>query len=311
MSERGVPLGSRRHKQASQKPRKRAASRERTPPARPAAATSPAAGYVPASESPLFVNAVEKAMRVLMAFDGRQRHLSLSRIAALTELDLSATQRFTFTLLELGYLRKDEVTRQYELSPRLLEFTSHYLASSDLVARATPYLQQLALDTEETVNLTVLDGPEIVFVQRIVSRHVLDPSFLVGSRLPAYATAPGLAMMASLPEVEVDALLAQRPPFAHTRHTIVDPKAIHARLLEVRSKGYAHTREEYFLGDYSGAGPGLGVGGRAAGAINVAVAEGRWQGGADGERLANLLITAGRAIDAPQGKRGGSPGART
>ena len=250
-------------------------------------------------------------MRVLMAFDGRQRHLSLSRIAALTELDLSATQRFTFTLLELGYLRKDEVTRQYELSPRLLEFTSHYLASSDLVARATPYLQQLALDTEETVNLTVLDGPEIVFVQRIVSRHVLDPSFLVGSRLPAYATAPGLAMLASLPEVEVAALLARRPPFPHTRHTVVDPKAIHARLLEIRRNGYAHTREEYFLGDYSVAVPVLGVDGRAAGAINVAVAKARWQGVADEKRLASLLIAAGRAIDSPQGKRGGSPGTRT
>ena len=79
-------------------------------------------GYVPASDSPLFVNAVEKAMRVLMAFDGRQRHLSLSQIAALTRLDLSAAQRFTFTLAELGYLTKDPRTRKYELSPRLLEF---------------------------------------------------------------------------------------------------------------------------------------------------------------------------------------------
>jgi IclR family transcriptional regulator, pca regulon regulatory protein len=308
MSERGVPLGGRRHKQTSEKPRKRASTR--TPPVPSAGPTSPAAPYVPASESPLFVNAVEKAMRVLMAFDGRQRHLSLSRIAALTELDLSATQRFTFTLLELGYLRKDELTRQYELSPRLLEFTSHYLASSDLVARATPYLQQLALDTEETVNLTVLDGPEIVFVQRIVSRHVLDPSFLVGSRLPAYATAPGLAMLASLPEAEVDALLAERPPVAHTRHTVVDPRAIHARLLEIRRKGYAHTREEYFLGDYSVAVPVLGADGRAAGAINVAIAKARWQGAADEKRLASLLIAAGRAIDSPQGKRAESFGGR-
>jgi IclR family transcriptional regulator, pca regulon regulatory protein len=303
MSERSVPIGGGRRKKTSDKTRKRAGSRTRTPPARSAATPQPAAPYVPASESPLFVNAVEKAMRVLMAFDGRQRHLSLSRIAALTDLDLSATQRFTFTLLALGYLRKDKLTRQYELSPRLLEFTSHYLASSDLVARATPYLQQLALDTEETVNLTVLDGPEIVFVQRIVSRHVLDPSFLVGSRLPAYATAPGLAMLATLPEAEVDALLARRPPVAHTRHTVVDPAAIHARLLQIRRKGYAHTREEYFLGDYSLAVPVLGADGRAAGAINVAIAKARWQGTADEKRLANLLIAAGRPIDA-QARRG-------
>ena len=241
-------------------------------------------------------------MRVLMAFDGSQRHLSLSQIAALTQLDLSAAQRFTYTLSALGYLRKHERTRKYELSPRLLEFASHYLASSDLVVRATPYLQQLALDTEETANLTVLDGAEIVFVQRIVSRHVLDPAFLVGSRLPAYATAPGLAMLATLPGPEVDALIAQRPPIAHTRYTVIDPAAIHARLEEIRKKGYAHTKEEYFLGDLSVAVPVIGADGRAAGALNVAVAKARWQGAADEKRLANLLIAAGQAINAPQGQ---------
>src|SRR5262245_12560629 len=100
------------------------------------------------ADSPLFVNAVEKAMRVLMAFDGQRRHLSLSQIAALTALDMSAAQRFTYTLAALGYLRKDAQSRKYELSPRLLEFTSHYLESSDLVSRASPYLHELALQTE-------------------------------------------------------------------------------------------------------------------------------------------------------------------
>ena len=97
-------------------------------------------------------------------------------------------------------------------------------------------------------------------------------------------------------------MLAQRPPVAHTRHTVVDPAAIRRRLLEIRSKGYAHTREEYFLGDFSVAVPVLGADGRAAGAINVAIAKARWQGATDEKRLANLLIAAGQAINAPQGK---------
>lgn len=251
-------------------------------------------------DSPLFVNAVAKAMRVLMAFDGTRRELSLSEIAALTDLDVSATQRFTFTLTALGYLRKDEASRKYELSPRLLEFASHYLASSDLVARAAPYLQQLALDTEETTNLTVRDGADIVFVQRIVSRHVLNPAFLVGTRLPAYATAPGLAMLATLPAAEVDRLLAERPPVAHTRSTITDPAAIHARLATIRRKGYAHTREEYFPGDYSVAVAVLGADGEAAGALNLAIAKSRWKGAADERRFADLLIAAAAALGAPR-----------
>jgi IclR family pca regulon transcriptional regulator len=249
-----------------------------------------------ARESPLYVNAVEKAMRVLVAFDGTRRHLSLSQIAALTGLDVSAAQRFTYTLSHLGYLRKDDVTRMYSLSPRLLEFTSHYLESSDLVTRAAPALAQLAQATEEVANLSVLDGPDVVFVHRIVTRHVLLPAFRVGSRLPAYATAPGLALLATLDDAQVDALLAARPPVAHTRHTVTEPRAIKARLADIRGKGYAHTREEFFPGDISIAVAIRSASGRAAGAINIAVAKARWQGAADERRFAGLLFEAAAAI---------------
>src|SRR3954470_8209118 len=75
------------------------------------------------SASPLFVQSVEKAMKVLTAFDGSKRQLSLSEIAVLAELDNSAAQRFTYTLSMLGYLVKDATTRKYELSVRLLDFT--------------------------------------------------------------------------------------------------------------------------------------------------------------------------------------------
>src|SRR3954453_18856278 len=80
------------------------------------------------SES-LMVNSVEKALRVLGAFDGTRRRLNLSQIAEATGLDLSAAQRFAYTLLRLGYLRKDQASRHYALSPRTLEFGRRYLQS--------------------------------------------------------------------------------------------------------------------------------------------------------------------------------------
>jgi IclR family pca regulon transcriptional regulator len=250
----------------------------------------------PAKESTLFVHSVDKAMRVLMAFDGTRRHLSLSQIAALTGLDLSATQRFTYTLTTLGYLNKDEETRTYELSPRVLDFTYHYLASNELVRRATPYVQQLSKETEETSNITVLDDTDIVFVLRIVSRHVLNPSVVVGTRLPAYCTAPGLAILASCPDEEVDRILARSNLIQHSPYTVAKPKAIRERLIEIREKGYAHTEGEYYLDDISTAVAILGSGGRAVGAINVAVAKARWGGHVDERRIADLLISAASAV---------------
>lgn len=255
----------------------------------------------PDAASPLFVQSVEKAMKVLTAFDGSKRHLSLSEIAALTELDNSAAQRFTYTLSALGYLVKDPATRKYELSVRLLDFTYHYLASNELVHRAAPVLQSLARDTEEVCNLTVPDGADIVFVQRIVSRNVLVPNVIVGSRLPAYCTAPGLAVMSTWTADEVAEVLARSELVKHTQRTVTDPRRIKARLARIREAGYAHTEDELYPDDISTAAPVLDASGRAIGALNIAVSRARWNAARDEPRLASLLRTAAASISAPRG----------
>jgi DNA-binding IclR family transcriptional regulator len=61
--------------------------------------------------------------------------------------------------MTLGYLTKGQEVRKYKLALKVLNFAHHYLTSSELVRRATPYLQQLSQETEETSNLTILDGP--------------------------------------------------------------------------------------------------------------------------------------------------------
>ena len=117
----------------------------------------------------MFVNSVEKAMRVLGVFNAKRRELSMTQIASLADLDMSAAQRFTHTLGQLGLLRRDPATKLYELSPRMLDFAYQFIGANELVGLATPFLQQLAAETEETVNLTLLDDTEIVFVQRFVA----------------------------------------------------------------------------------------------------------------------------------------------
>ncbi|VTU28174.1 Pca regulon regulatory protein [Variovorax sp. SRS16] len=250
------------------------------------------------ARSSLFVNSVDKAMKVMTAFDGSKRHLTLSQIAAATDMDMSSAQRFTYTLAELGFLKKDEENKSYELSPRLLDFAYHYLSSNELLSRATPYLLQLSRETSETTNVTVLDGTDIVFVQRIVSQHVLNPNVVVGSRSPAYCTAPGLAMLAHLPGEQVDAILARSTLVQHTPHTVVQPRAIKARLEKIRAIGYAHTEEEYYLGDISTASAILDARGHPVAAINVAMVKPRWTGPDIERRISDLVISAASVISA-------------
>jgi IclR family transcriptional regulator, pca regulon regulatory protein len=250
------------------------------------------------AESPLFVQSVEKAMKVLMAFDGSKRQLTLTEIAALTDLDTSAAQRFTHTLTALGYLVKDG--RKYELSVRLLDFTYHYLASSELVQRATPVLQGLARDTEEACNLTVADGTDIVFVLRIISRHARNPNVIVGTRLPAYCTAPGLAMLSTWRPEEVEETLARSHLVKHTPRTMTDPRRIKARLARIRTAGYVLTEDELYPDDISTAAPVLDAQGRAIGALNIAVSRARWDPEASEARYAQLLRAAAASISAPR-----------
>lgn len=266
------------------------------------AEATPSAAADPTASS-LYVQSVEKAMTVLTAFDGSKRQLSLSEIAAITGFDMSATQRFTFTLAALGYLRKDPESRKYELSPRLLDFTYHYLTSNELVSRATPYLQQLGSETEEATNLTVLDDTDIVFVLRIVSRNVFNAHVITGSRLPAYCTAPGLAILATLDDGEIDDILSRTNLVAHTASTVYQPRKIKERIAQIRKQGYAHTEDEYFVSDISTAAAITNTRGRGIGAVNIAVARPRWQADRDERRYADLVISTASAISS---KRAGT-----
>jgi IclR family transcriptional regulator, pca regulon regulatory protein len=234
---------------------------------RPRAAKPP--GGSRGSDS-LMVNSVDKALRVLNAFDGSRRRLSLSQIAEATGLDLSAAQRFAYTLLRLGYLRKDEVSRHYALSPRTLEFGRRYLQSSELVERAMPYLLHLHQSCGETANLTLLDGEDIVFVSRFLSRNVFNVDVVVGTRLPAFCTAPGLAMLARLDPAEAETILRRSDRRAFTPHTVTDLRRILARLTKIRSEGFALAHQEIFHGDISVAAAILDAAGRPEGAINLA-----------------------------------------
>ncbi|WP_224788589.1 IclR family transcriptional regulator [Pandoraea terrae] len=248
------------------------------------------------TESTLYVQSVEKAMKVLTAFDGSKRHLSLSEIAAATGFDISAAQRFTYTLAALGYLLKDTQSKKYELSPKLLDFTYHYLVSNELVSRAAPYLQQLAAEVEEATNLTVRLDTDIVFVLRIVSRNVFNANVIVGSRLPAYCTAPGLAMLATLGDDEVDDILARTNLVAYTPSTLTNVRKIKERIARIRKVGYSHTEDEYFMGDISTAAAVTNQDGRAIGAINIAVPRVRWQAERDERRFADLVLSTASAI---------------
>ncbi len=262
----------------------------------PRASAGPTTSPPEEREDPLFVRSVEKALRVLTAFNARRPTLSLSQLAAATGLDKSAAQRFAHTLLRLGYLRKDPRTKHFELTSRTLAPAHHYTQSNPLVRRAVPYLVQLAGATEEATNLSMLDGTDIVFVARFVTRHVIASHVTVGTRSPAFCTAPGIAMLSHLPAGEAQGILDASTLRPYTPHTTWRMPELQVKLREAAARGYAVCSEEMLINDISVAAPILDGDGRPVAAVNVAVSKLRCDVATAVHQFAPLVVTTAQAI---------------
>ena len=247
-------------------------------------------------ESPLMVNSVLKAFRVLTAFSSAEPRLTLTRLGEKLGIDKSTAQRFTHTLLTMGYLDKDAATKTFGVTVRVLDLAHIYLDTNPLIAATLPYLVHLNAETGETVNLAVLDGTDVVFVSRIVGRHLLSTGVIIGTRLPAYITATGLAMLSFMPPDQADQILASSELKAHTPHTVFDPKMITERLRISREKGYALSVGDCFPDDISIGAPIVSSSGQLLGALAVAVTSQRFTPEEVETQFSKLVCAAARSV---------------
>jgi len=232
-------------------------------------------GAEPARSS-LFVGSTEKAFQVLHAFDGPRRYMTLADIARTADLDRSATQRLVYTLETLGYLKRIEGTRNYGLTSKVLQFSHSYLKANELIDKASPYLLDMSRNLGETCNLHELDGHEVVFVARFPGRHLIHIDFVIGSRLPAYFTASGIAILAASPEEMRHDLLKRTQLEPLTPYTITDPDQLLEQVRLAATRGYSIQINQSVMGDISVAAPIIDEHGRAVAAVNISVPTTRW-----------------------------------
>ena len=248
------------------------------------------------TSSSLFVGSVAKAFRVLAAFDQGQRSLPLVQIAALSELDLSATQRFVHTLTALGYLRKDERTRHYRLTPRVLHLGTSYLRADELAWLATPYLRAANEKAGETISLLVLDGSDVVHIIRYSAPGSMSMRILIGTRTPAFCEAGGRAILAHMEPDRARDIVAASDLVAYTRFTLSNVEDLLATLPAVREAGYAVVQQEREIDVVTLAAPVFETDGNVVAAVSFAVPLDRWRLAANRKRLAQIALETARAI---------------
>jgi DNA-binding IclR family transcriptional regulator len=216
------------------------------------------------------IQSVARALSILELFSDRRPSLSVSEIADLTRLNRATVYRFCQTFRQLGYLEELGDGR-FRPGLKAVSLAHSALSSRELPELAMPYLQRLREDINETVNMALLDGTEVVYVARVLSDHLISLRLYVGSRLPAFASSLGRAILAFLSEEEVRSILDRSELIAITPNTITDRDRLMVEFNRIRKRGFALNNGEIVPGLRGVAAPVLTDAGRPIAAINVSV----------------------------------------
>jgi IclR family pca regulon transcriptional regulator len=217
------------------------------------------------------VQSLAKGFKVLQAFTAQEPELTMAEVARKAGLDNATAFRFLNTLVGLGYVDKVADSRLFRLSLNVLDLGFHAIARSDLRTLARPILRGLVGEVNEAASIGVLDGSSVVYVERLQAGLTqLGIDVRIGSRVAAYSSAVGQAILAWLPRETQLRVLNGQPLVKLTATTITDIDALLARLEEVRSLGYAVSNQETVAGVYVMAAPVLDIDGTPVASLSVA-----------------------------------------
>jgi DNA-binding IclR family transcriptional regulator len=188
---------------------------------------------------------LERAAAILGAFDAAHRELTLAALVARSGLPRSTTHRTADKMIRLGWLEKPSA--RYRIGNRLFEIASLAPIRLELREAVLPFLQDLHQATTNTVQLGVLDGTQVLVVEKISGHRAMPMLSQVGGMIPAYCSALGRAILAYSSPAVIDAALAGPLP-ARAPRTLTSRVAIVRELTAVPERGWATEREEGNIG---------------------------------------------------------------
>lgn len=193
---------------------------------------------------------VERGLEVLRAFQSDRAPLSNAELVKRTGLPKATVSRLTSTLIQVGFLRLVPGTREFELSAGALGIGHAYLAGSELLQAAQPWMQQLADRLDVSVALGIQDGIDMLYVGYSVSRKVATLRLGVGSVLPMGTTAIGRAYLWGLPTGQQGQLIAEHSRRAGAQGVQLE-QDIRASFAELESSGTCAVLGGYQRGTYA------------------------------------------------------------
>ncbi|WP_292290984.1 IclR family transcriptional regulator [Marivita sp.] len=212
---------------------------------------------------------VGKALAVLDRIASYGRPVRFGEVLATSDMPKATLYRFVQTLTNQGMLQYDPERQTYTPGLRLVRLAHAAWAQSSLAPVARPHIDALSAETGETVHLAQLDHAQVLYVDKRNARDPVEMFSQAGKVGPAYCTGVGKAMLAFLPETELQTALAQQSWHRFTAATHGTADALKAELAEIRADGLSFDREEHETGIVCVAAPILNSHARPLGALSV------------------------------------------
>jgi IclR family pca regulon transcriptional regulator len=216
-----------------------------------------------------FVASLRKGLDVLTSFSRQHSKLTLSEVARLTGSSPASARRSLHTLHALDYLESDG--KRFWVAPRALLVAHAYIASRPTPQLAQPLLDALAERTRQSASMGKLLDDDVIIIARSTARRSLSTGLGIGSRLPAYCSALGRVVLASLPPAEAARRVRSMKRVALTEKTIHEADAVLERVERCRREGWAGADGELELGVRSMAVPVFDREGGSVGGLSISV----------------------------------------
>lgn len=207
------------------------------------------------------VQSIDRAVSIIECFTENKRELKLSEIACMLDLNKSTVHGLLNTLKYHGFIEQDEITQKYRLGIRFIGYGDLVINSMDISNIAYPIMERICGEIEETVHIAMLDGSDVVYIEKKECNKSIKTSTKIGARVPAYFTADGRIILSYLGKEKLKELLPRNIKRL-THNTITDKLELLKILTEIYQNGYAIDYEETVQGlvcvaapifDYNGA----------------------------------------------------------
>lgn len=217
------------------------------------------------------VQSLAKGFRVLESFSAGAEEMTLSEVAAASDLDPGTTFRMLNTLVTLGYVARVPNTKRFMLTLKVLDLGFNAIGRKDLRAMVRPTLRTLVDEVSEAASFGVLEGGDVLYIERVRAGFTrLGVDIRIGTRIPAAVSTIGRVILAFLPPDRFEAALAAKSVNDLVVAPQIDPRRLLAALQRIRSDGFLIEDSAITSGLCVVAMPVLDSDGHALGAISIA-----------------------------------------